>query len=104
MIFNGSRMQYAYYERGFPLPAYRFLPAVKGPDDNSSVTGAGLPEATTKSYLMIAIDGSVSLAILLATFFLCEWLIRRRAARRGVMNGCSSFFHLVNFRAARATV
>jgi hypothetical protein len=34
-------------------------------------------------YLMAAVDLAVALAILFAVWFLCEWLARRRAARKG---------------------
>jgi|SRR5579862_2975580 len=35
------------------------------------------------SYSGVAVDLAVSVAILFAVWFTCEWLIRRRAARKG---------------------
>ncbi len=74
---DGSSPEGAYrrYTYGWPLEFY-----------HRQFYGDILLEATWGvyyPYARIIIDLVVALAILFSTHFLCEWLIRRRAARKG---------------------
>jgi|SRR5579862_60054 len=63
------------------VPIWKRKPAI------TVATGVPFPSDMTFKNVYdaraISVDVAVALAILFAVWFLCEWLIRRRAARKG---------------------
>ena len=69
-------------EFGWPFPAIRINPEIR---ENNSVFAGELvrPRQTIVNKLEIIKDVLTALVFLEIAHFLCEWLIRRRAARKG---------------------
>ena len=82
MMFVAGALMWAnsvkYFDYPHPMEGYRGWPVIMYYADRPVNA-----QSNSFVYSMVLLNAIIALAILLAVWFLCEWLIRRRAARKG---------------------